>query len=58
MALTLADSIASVDWDLDGQARRCVAWWQKSEYSVNDFCFDKSSLEVLRHFLEQPAEIR
>jgi len=26
MALALADNITSVGWDLDDQARRCVAW--------------------------------
>ena len=40
MALALADSIASVGWDLNDQARRYVAWWRKGEYSVNDRCFD------------------
>ncbi len=40
MALALADSIASVGWDLDDQARRYVAWWRKGEYSVNGHCFD------------------
>ena len=40
MALALADSIASVGWDLDDQARRYLAWWRKGEYSVNDRCFD------------------
>ena len=40
MALALADSIASVGWDLNDQARRYVAWWQKGEYSVNHCCFD------------------
>ena len=40
MALALADSIASVGWDLNDQARRYVAWWQKGEYSVNGRCFD------------------
>ena len=40
MALALADSIASVGWDLNDQARRYVAWWQDGEYSVNDRCFD------------------
>ena len=29
MALALADSIASVGWDLNDQARRYVAWWRK-----------------------------
>ena len=40
MALALADSIASVGWDLNDQARRYLAWWQKGEYSVNGRCFD------------------
>ena len=40
MALALADSIASVGWDLNDQARRYVAWWQEGEYSVNGRCFD------------------
>ena len=40
MALALADSIASVGWDLDDQANRYVAWWQTGEYSVNGRCFD------------------
>ena len=40
MALALADSIASVGWDLNDQARRYVAWWRNGTYSVNDCCFD------------------
>src|SRR5208282_499916 len=40
MALALADSIASVGWDLNDQARRYVDWWRRGEYSVNDCCFD------------------
>jgi ADP-ribosylglycohydrolase len=40
MALALADSIASVGWDLDDQARRYTTWWQKGKYSVNGRCFD------------------
>jgi len=40
MALALADSIASVGWDLDDQVRRYVRWWKHGEYSVNDGCFD------------------
>ena len=40
MALALADSIASVGWDLNDQARRYLAWWRKGEYSVNGHCFD------------------
>ena len=40
MALALADSIASVGWDLDDQAHHYLTWWKKGEYSVNDRCFD------------------
>jgi ADP-ribosylglycohydrolase len=40
MALALADSIASVGWDLNDHARRYVAWWREGEYSVNGRCFD------------------
>ena len=40
MALALADSIASVGWDLNDQASRYLAWWEKGEYSVNGRCFD------------------
>lgn len=40
MALALADSIASVGWDLNDQADRYVRWWQAGNYSVNGRCFD------------------
>src|ERR1700735_2932611 len=40
MALALADSIASVGWDLNDQADRYVEWWQAGKYSVNGRCFD------------------
>jgi ADP-ribosylglycohydrolase len=40
MALALADSMGSVGWDLNDQARRYLAWWQTGEYSVNGRCFD------------------
>ncbi len=40
MALALADSIASVGWNLNDQACRYLAWWRKGEYSVNGRCFD------------------
>ena len=40
MALALANSIASVGWDLDDQARRYVAWYEKGWYSVNGRCVD------------------
>jgi ADP-ribosylglycohydrolase len=40
MALALADSIATVGWDLDDQAQRYVAWWKAGKYSVTGKCFD------------------
>jgi len=40
MALALADSIATVGWDLNDQANRYVQWWQTGKYSVNGRCFD------------------
>ena len=40
MALALADSIASVGWDINDQAERYVKWWQTGAYSVNGHCFD------------------
>jgi len=40
MALALADSIANVGWDLDDQAQRYLAWYEKGWYSVNGRCFD------------------
>jgi ADP-ribosylglycohydrolase len=40
MALALADSIASVGWNIDDQARRYLAWYEKGWYSVNGRCFD------------------
>ncbi|MEX2215958.1 MAG: ADP-ribosylglycohydrolase family protein [Phycisphaeraceae bacterium] len=40
MALALADSIVTVGWDLNDQARRYVDWWQRGKYSVNGVCFD------------------
>jgi ADP-ribosyl-[dinitrogen reductase] hydrolase len=40
MALALADSIASVGWDLNDQAWRYVEWWETGKYSVNGRCFD------------------
>jgi ADP-ribosylglycohydrolase len=53
MALALADSIISVEWDLDDQARRYLAWLDRGEYSVNGTCFDiglttRSALERFR----------
>jgi len=40
MALALADSIVTVGWDLNDQARRYVDWWKRGKYSVNGVCFD------------------
>jgi ADP-ribosyl-[dinitrogen reductase] hydrolase len=40
MALALADSIASVGWDINDQARRYLAWYDNGKYSVNGRCFD------------------
>ena len=40
MALALADSMASVGWDLNDQAHRYVEWWKTGKYSVNGRCFD------------------
>ncbi len=40
MALALADSIATVCWDLNDQAERYVQWRDTGKYSVNGRCFD------------------
>jgi len=40
MTLALADSIATVGWNIDDQARRYVEWSQTGKYSVNGRCFD------------------
>ncbi len=40
MALALADSIATVGWNLNDQADRYVQWWKTGKYSVNGRCFD------------------
>ena len=40
MALALADSVANFGWDLDDQAQRYLAWYEKGWYSVNGRCFD------------------
>ncbi len=40
MAWALADSIATVGWDLNDQASRYVEWWKSGKYSVNGYCFD------------------
>lgn len=46
MALALADSIAEVGWDLNDQADRYLAWWQRGEYSVNGRVFDIGTTTV------------
>src|SRR3954469_3866292 len=40
MALALADSIATIGWDLNDQAGRYVDWYRRGKYSVNGRCFD------------------
>ena len=52
MALAMADSIGTVDWDLDDQARRYVRWWREGAYSVNDRCFDigNTTIAALKRF--------
>jgi ADP-ribosylglycohydrolase len=40
MALALADSLGTVGWDINDQARRYVEWSQTGKYSVNGRCFD------------------
>ena len=40
MALALADSIASVGWDLNDQIGRYLDWRDRGRYSVNGRCFD------------------
>jgi ADP-ribosylglycohydrolase len=53
MALALADSIASVGWNLNDQASRYVEWWRTGKYSVNGRCFDIgiTTRGALRKFL-------
>ncbi len=52
MALALADSIATVGWDLNDQAERYLSWLNRGTYSVNGICFDKGSTvwSALRRF--------
>ncbi len=52
MALALADSIATVGWDLNDQAKGYVAWWRTGAYSVNGTCFDigNTTVAALRRF--------
>ena len=53
MALALADSIATVGWDLNDQASRYVEWWKTGKYSVNWHCFDIgiTTRGALSHFV-------
>jgi len=54
MALALADSIASVGWDLNDQAERYVQWMKHGKYSVNGCCFDVgiTTSRALHKFIE------
>jgi ADP-ribosylglycohydrolase len=40
MALAMADSINTVGWCLDDQARHYLLWFDEGKYSVNGECFD------------------
>src|SRR5471032_1886867 len=55
MALALADSIATVGWDLNHQANRYVEWWKTGKYSVNGWCFDIgiTTQSALRNFVAE-----
>jgi ADP-ribosyl-[dinitrogen reductase] hydrolase len=52
MALALADSIRTVGWDLNDQAKRYVRWWRDGLYSVTGECFDigMTTASALRRF--------
>src|SRR5579884_412285 len=54
MALALADSIATVGWDLNDQASRYVEWMKHGKYSVNGRCFDVgiTTSRALHKFIE------
>lgn len=54
MALAMADSIASVGWDINDQAERYLKWWQTGAYSVNGRCFDigNTTIAALHRFQE------
>ena len=54
MALALADSMASVGWDLQDQMRRYTRWWREGAYSVNGTCFDigNATASALRRFAQ------
>lgn len=54
MALALADSIATVGWNLNDQASRYVEWWKTGKYSVTGRCFDigNTTVAALRRFVQ------
>jgi ADP-ribosyl-[dinitrogen reductase] hydrolase len=39
MALALADSIATVGWDINDQARRYLDWQLTGAYSAHGYCY-------------------
>ena len=55
MALALAESLATLGWDLNDQAVRYVAWYQTGKYSVNGRCFDIgiATQTALRKFISK-----
>ena len=54
MALALADSLATVGWDLNDQADRYLSWYRTGEYSVNGRCFDigNATRQALHRYAE------
>ncbi len=40
LAVALGDSIVSVGWDLNDQAKRYLDWYENGRYSVTGKCFD------------------
>jgi ADP-ribosyl-[dinitrogen reductase] hydrolase len=54
LALALADSITTAEWDLNDQVRRYVEWFKSGKYSVNGRCFDIgfATRRALATFLE------
>lgn len=43
MAVALADSIATCDWDLRDQTQRYLDWWRTGKYSLHGRCTDISN---------------
>ena len=59
MALALADSIATVGWDLNDQADRYVQWLQTGKYSViSDVASTSVSPPELRSAITSPEKTR